>query len=565
MLLPDITTFEALRIRPPTDGLEAEDILRWQSSALRRRVIDGMWKQELYSHMRDQVGITRRHMMGPLSLTWNVLRDVSRELAVLYDTTPIVSHERRATPYLAKLVEQSGLWTAMQSHQMYTIGCIDTFMHVHVSERGRLVYRPVYSDLVTAEGTMDSPGVPIRLAEYRRRKLALEPGEKPKWQWTVDRYDISDPDNPVMRVELAGAKHLGQARDITAEVLKSGDDVDAYPWRMRDGRPFIPYIRYSESGRVDRMFDPSAHWDLVDGTFDAAVLYQGFLHEQRDASWPQKWSINLDIIGGTLTKTDGGGNILEVVSDPSTILEFRTPREITENELKSGTQMVGQFKAGADPEKTLANVQRLTDELANKMGISPDDIQRLGATARSGSAIALTNEGKRKAQGKYAQVFRPADQRLMAYSAALLNRRTGTNFIEGGYDVRYREIPLSPEERRARKDEAEFQLDRGLASNVDALRIVHPEMSEMEAEAQIARASGTAVVERELGRADGDLASAMDLIEDVMRLLERKVEQADVDAEMMHDALEDAMALITGADRVERDDPAEPAVVPGEE
>jgi len=117
--------------------------------------------------------------------------------------------------------------------------------------------------------------------------------------------------------------------------------------------------------------------------------------------------------------------------------------------------------------------------------VPPSDIQRLGGTARSGAAISLTNEGKRKAQRKYANVFRDSDERLVGMCAAMFNRATGApegrRYVEGGYRVLYHELPLSPEERRARREDVIAMLEAGLLSPVGAYMELHPGVTKAQA------------------------------------------------------------------------------------
>jgi hypothetical protein len=129
------------------------------------------------------------------------------------------------------------------------------------------------------------------------------------------------------------------------------------------------------------------------------------------------------------------------------------------------------------PDSTLRRLKGRSGRLATEAGIPPADVQRMGATARSGVAISLTNEGKRAQQRRYASTFRDSDERLLRLSAILINRATGSDLPEGGYSVVYREIPLSPGELEARRKHALELHAAGLLSRVDAYIEMHPGMT----------------------------------------------------------------------------------------
>jgi hypothetical protein len=162
---------------------------------------------------------------------------------------------------------------------------------------------------------------------------------------------------------------------------------------------------------------------------------------------------------------DGGtrGQRVEVVTDPTTILMLDAAME--------QQPQVGQFNASADVEKLEGTIAAIAHRLATDAGLSPSEIQRTSGSAKSGYAISLSSEGKRTAQRKYILQQRDADERLVAISAALFNRATGSQFPEGGYSVMYREIPLSPEEMQSRRTHALEMMEAGLMDKVEALRL----------------------------------------------------------------------------------------------
>jgi hypothetical protein len=147
---------------------------------------------------------------------------------------------------------------------------------------------------------------------------------------------------------------------------------------------------------------------------------------------------------------------------------------------------VGQFQSGSDVATLESTIAAIAHRLASDAGLSQTDIQRTSGSAKSGYAISLSNEGKRQAQRRYVVQMRSADEELVAKSAILYNRATGSAFPEGGYSVLYREVPLSPEELDARRKHALEMLAAGLMDKVEALRMFG-NLTEADAVAKLAK------------------------------------------------------------------------------
>jgi hypothetical protein len=118
----------------------------------------------------------------------------------------------------------------------------------------------------------------------------------------------------------------------------------------------------------------------------------------------------------------------------------------------------------------------------------------MGGTARSGYAIALSNEGKRAAARRYAPVFRRADEQLMSTTAVLFNRATGSALPELGYQITYKDLPLSPEELQARRANVIELMGAGLLSRTRAYMELNPGMTEASAVNELARIDAEKVI-----------------------------------------------------------------------
>jgi len=375
-------------------------------------------------------------------------------------------------------IARSGLWAQMTRFQALTIALREMWMRVEVVD-GRLVYRPVPPHMTLAEADPARPTVPTMFGELRLRHIDR------KHVWTFDLWDIRDEMNPSYRVvEALDGWQFG--RDFTQQ-LHGATYVGAdYPssWRRANGTPIIPAQLYHASNYGDRLFDPFANHELVEGTLQMGVLYSFLTHCIRDASFPQRYAVGVRVAG--TDSVDGGtrASRSEVTTDPTTILMFDPVAETSQ-------PMIGQYQAGADVEKLESVIAAVAHRLATDAGLAPSELQRTSGSARSGYAISLSQEGKRVAQRRYVMQFRAADEALVGLSAILYNRwaesnTEPTNYPEGGYSVLYREIPLSPDEMEARRKHVLEMLAAGLMSQVDALRFFGS-LSEQDAVAQLAQ------------------------------------------------------------------------------
>jgi len=339
----------------------------------------------------------------------------------------------------------------------------------------------VSPDMVVAEADPQRPTIPLAIAEIRLRSIDGEA----VWAWDV--LDVRDPAFPryeVRKVSEAG----GFGEDVTVKVLGVNDGKKNpadpewsganYPYRRTSNdAPILPGVLYHASQYGDRIFDPYFGVELYEGSLSLSVYYSFLAHCLRDASFPQRYAIGVRVAGTEMTDGLTRGARVEVVTDPTTILMLDAATE--------SQPTVGQFQAGADVATLESTIAAIAHRLATDAGLSQTDIQRTSGSAKSGYAISLSNEGKRMAQRRYVVQFRGTDEELVAKSAILFNRATGSAFPEGGYSVLYREVPLSPEELDARRKHAMEMLEAGLMDRVEALRLFG-NLSEPDAIAKLA-------------------------------------------------------------------------------
>jgi hypothetical protein len=457
---------------PPTPP-DASEARRWNYTRRVRRLMDGDWERDLDERVRAGVGNVRRQGWGLLDLGANPALTTCRELATLYLDAPSVRHDsdpEQVTPPLYQAIDASGLWSMMPRHQALTIGCREYLLRVSADASGRLRYRPVAPDMVVATSPVSEPDQPDRIAELRFL------GER--WVWEV--LDVSDPAAPVYAVIEPGRGGGLDGKDASAEFLgvEGGLAGEAYPFRRADGKPVLPYVVYHAERRGDRLWDTYASRSLVEGSLNLGLLRSDWLHLQRDVSWPQRFGVNARPAG--LESVDASGAVVrqEVVVDRASLLILEAINDAM-------PMQVGTLPAGGDPKASLEAIQAYAAWMAQDAGVSASDLVRAEGPM-SGYAISLSEGGKRASQKRFAPHFKHADERLIALSAILLNRATGSALPESGYSVVYSSIPMSPEELRAKREHVLALLAAGLMAPTQAYVELHPGLTPEQARQDLA-------------------------------------------------------------------------------
>tara|TARA_R100001244_G_scaffold20631_1_gene21320 strand:+ start:1086 stop:2741 length:1656 start_codon:yes stop_codon:yes gene_type:complete len=425
----------------------------------------GRWTEDLEKAIATHVDPTRQAAWGTPDLSSNIFRSISKQLSVLYDRPPVIDHPDGPEPLgpTLKAINAAGLWSLMARTASMVIGCREYGLRVDVSPDGELSFRPVAPNRLIIGADEDRPDYPVLVRELRLRQ---HPGTK-EYQWTWHELDISDPANPVERI--TAADYAGRAtEDLTVTYLGEERSGDAYPYRDAAGIPFIPFVLY-HAERTGSLWDSWEGSELVWGSLQIAVFYSLFGHVLRDASWPQRYAIGAIPMGLGLDDGNNKGNRRAISTDPASILMFQADGDLQPS--------LGQFNPGADVGKMLEAISSYEQRISEFGGISPADLQRLGGTARSGTAISISNNGKRIAQRKYEPQFRAGDTQLIAVCSKLVNRATGGTAPETGHTIRYQAIPMSEQERESQRKDIMEKINAGIMSKADAYMDLHPGIS----------------------------------------------------------------------------------------
>ena len=470
---------------------------RWEETAKRRRMMEGLWDEDLLIRYRSHMGLERaeahKAYEGGLDRSCNPFKSINTELAQLYHVPPSVHHPSDRDDVNDWLgdggaLASSMLWPMMEWYQAQVLACREYLIRVDVTNSDGLIFRPVSPEFIDATPYDDRPNTPRKIDEYRQRQ------HKGEVIWTIDRYDITDPENPVYQVIAPhrasrevitkGQRSVESYRgeeDITDDVLGGNQSGDNYKFRKLDGTPVLPWVLHHSMVTLDRLWMWSDGLETVDGSLNAAVMLTFILHAMRSASWPQKWAVNVVPIGANTAGTENTPR-RAMTADPATVVLFKTAAGGMES---PGQPMIGQWSAGADIAAMDAAFASYVNRIATDAGIPPGDIQRMGGTARSGYAIALSNASKRIAQDAHRTSFSAHDAELVALAATLWNRVNGTDLPEDGYNVAHKPIPLSPQEIAERRKNLLELLTAGLISRIEAYKELHPGMDDAHANARL--------------------------------------------------------------------------------
>lgn len=442
---------------------------RWDHTAMRRRMLTGVWLPDLEQALGEHLPMDRREAWGPPDMSSNVISNVCRQLAMLYHEEPTVSHQDPAvdiSPLVGRngLLIKAGLFPLLQRVQQYAIGLREAVVRIY-APAGGLQYRLISPDVVYAEGSPDAPDVPVY---YQELRVGYDQ-ETGKGVWVADCISIRPGEEPYYRIHLV--QEDGQLGDDVTTRYEGVEALvgDRYPYRDAAGDPFLPLeiYRAEKTGKMWNAFDAS---QLAYGSLTSGVLWSFFTHCVRDASWPQRYASGLVVQGLTIEQSNTNARRATVTTDPSTILMFANDQDA------AGQPLIGQFSAGCDPIKLLEAISKYEIRVSTAAGIS-GDILRQSGDPRSGYAISVSRAGQREISRKFAPIQRITDESLINKSAILANRFLGSSLPEDHrYRIQYKQISLSPEELKAQREDVIQKLAANLISPVDAIQILNPDL-----------------------------------------------------------------------------------------
>ena len=451
------------------------EAIRCEQTALRCRMLKGIWEEDLYDALNRHVSATRQDAWGDPDMSSNIFKETTKTLSALYMKPPVITNplstEDETNGFLGTdgVLAQSGLWARMKRVQFLTIGMRECFIRVDYD--GMLSHRIVTPDMVSAQSSPCNPEIPICVKELRLRKNPMSGG----YEWTLDVLDISNSLFPIYKVlRIEGNDALENLEDVS-EIYLGGDmSGENYPYRDSEDDPYLPYVLYHAELTGD-LFDAFYNQELVRGSLNASVAYTFYFHVLRDCSYPQRYAFGA-MPAGIVASNGESPQSATIETDPASILIFQSMMEDVAIQ-----PQFGQYQAGGDVESMLSAITTYERRLATLAGINPADVQKMSGDPRSGYAIAISRSSLREAQAEYTPSFRIADNATVEISAKMLNRFEQTSYPEQGYQINYYELPQSPEELKAEREERNDLMDKNLLSSVQAVMRMFPDYDRTEA------------------------------------------------------------------------------------
>ena len=424
----------------PTPHNESE-AARMRHSALRQRIMDGLWRPDAYSRMLDTVGIDRARAWGDqriIDIGTPLLRSSAVRNATLYLRAPYFEHpadddEGGPGRVVNEMLRRARWGPLMTGVLQQAIALNDAALRYEVSLKDdgtpivRFYPRSV-SDLMGAP-RYDDPSQPRKIYEsvhYHGQEVWRVWDELDRW--------LEEPDGS--EIEGTRAPH-GQGR---------------CPWVLWHTTP------------GNRLWSPYVNAELVDLTLSLAVAETFKSHAFFEAAWPQRFIVNAQPAGIGVDDLAAETARQTVTADPATVLLLEQTGE--------GQPMVGQWAVGADP-KTMADaVDRQQRRAALAVGAAGSDVYRASGRAQNSAyALEITRQNQRQMQVDLAPLCQPSDEWLAGAIALAVNTQLerGAMPIEG-YRVRYRVLSPSMEE----VDLVTKMLAAGLITDESARLMVDP-------------------------------------------------------------------------------------------
>lgn len=472
----------ASRLYPYTaEILGSEDAPRGEHSYLRYCMLHGQWGDWLEEAIKSHVPHIRRVAWGVQDQSSNVFRGIASEVGgVPYLSEPSVEYPPGGEALVGRngIMERAGYWPLMQGACEDLVGLREMGMRLAYTSEGGLVAEPISPHLMTAWCPPWAPQTPHALSVYDLRQA---PGGG--YLWTRETWDISD-STPSYRIES-----VAKGEDMTAAyAVRQGDDGqvvpatsgdlsgESYPWRWtqapRKGKPYIPVPIYHAMRRAS-VWDPWYGVEAVAGSLTLAVLHTFWVHCVRDGSIATVALINGVPVGVTVEAPDGDGPPVAWVAIEAGA--FNLFSAIGDQQ----PQLV-QLRPQAEPLQLIQAIQSFEQRVALYAGVSASDLSRESGDPRSGYALAVSNDGKRRASRRLEPQLRVGDTQVMEIAAALANAANGTSIPETGYRPSYGVLPVSIDEQEAALRYVTGAMSAGLMTRRDALRRLRPEMTEQD-------------------------------------------------------------------------------------
>lgn len=447
--------------------VDAETAKRWHWQALVYRIMYGYWREDLRSRIVTEVGKTRAQAWGEPDIGANLLKSSAAAVSTLHDRPARGLHDDPGAVSTMKGLMDGAAWQVIgQTLQRDTLAVRNMLLHVNIVGEAadrRVALLPVGPHDV--EVVWD-PGDPWRMLEVKWWRLRDVNGQE---AWTCDVWDIRPG-----RERYAIENERGE--DVSPTHLRAQDGTpappggyrgEAYPFRA-DGVPILPWVSYTASKAPG--WDTMANSEIVDSTLTVGTLWTYWRHLVQTASWPQRYVLNGYPVGATVIG-EGAAARRQVEADPAILQRIKTDED------SDTAASIQQDTTNADPKalgEAIFAYERRAMALA---GLNPADVVRTSGDPRSGYAMAITRDGQREAQRRYAPIFRGADEEMLRIVAALWG-----GLPVDGWRVVYEAIPPTVGELIDLQTYVDGEIAAQRMTRLQGYMLLHPDVSAEDAQ-----------------------------------------------------------------------------------
>lgn len=468
-----------------------EDNRRARHQMQRYSILKDDWDITLKEYVDSRIDKQTASVWGQPDTATNPLANLCRQYTTpgLYGETPIIrmsEGSQSAIDRADELIGSDGImskakaFTRLRHVQYLSVGMGEVFLRTSII-KGKPYYRVVFPHNVFVKWLPETPTEPQELWELRMRPLIKAHNGKvfkKEWVYTWDIYDLgNDVTPPSFRVIDANAFENGELKDLTHHFF---GDIEEYPW-IYEGKAFLPYVVY-------RSTDTGQFWNHYDkrgvhrGTLNAALFATYTAHAALFATGSFVIVAGLQLSSVDATTDNAHGNSTKVARiTPGCIITatITDAQQPFVTEIGPGSNLPSLAKFQAD----------YVSNLLQSWGLSNDSVTRNQANPTSAAALSITNESKRLFGKQVTPFFRCADLELIALTAKLMNIYLGKKrYTTTGYTIQYLGVPLSGEEKKAIREDIEWQVKNGFMSLVTAYRMLYPGTSEKDAMFAMAQA-----------------------------------------------------------------------------
>lgn len=470
---------------------------RIDEQALRWRMLYGWWQEDLRNRIIEEVGEQRASAWGKPDTGACLLRSACEAVATLHDGPALIHHDSDAARVrMRELAQSAGYHTLMPRVHRDAIAIRETLVHGERRADGTVRLVQVHPHEVEIDPMPDDPERPGRIKWWRLRKR-----DGRQLEWTCDVWSIIPGEEAYyIQSENGEDRSTEYAMLDGAPAPRGGYLGAAYPFRDASGA-YLPWVLV-HAQRTGQMWDYSSMSEIVDATLSIGKLWTYWQHLVQTASWPQRYLLNGYVAG--LNLEGSGANARTVaISDPAVLLR------IMQDPDSDASPSIQQDSTNADPMQlgeAIAHYERRAIALA---GLNPADVIRQSGDPRSGYALGIKRDAQREAQRRYAPIFRPYDEAVVDMIGKL------AAIIGDGYRVEYASIPLDTSERIDLQRYVDGEVASGRMSALQAYLMLHPEISETDAQLELDAIAALRAPEGRGGLLFGQMDAVLSVVRDV--------------------------------------------------